>query len=443
MGSPIAGLVSVLAVSVAAMGGGEGGCVAGVDPSVGQPGFDSTVFAMTTYDDGGGEALYAGGFFTLADGSSALRLARWDGETWQAVGDGLTGRVGVASVRALLVVDEGDHDSLIVGGAFTHAGQTEVRNIAKWDGASFSSLGDGLNHMVRDVEVFDDGTGPAIYAGTDTDNEPGGVWKFDGEAWSVVGGGITAPSGRVNALEVFDDGSGPRLIAGGIFTIAGGQDAFFIAQWDGRSWSEVGGGMNEPVWSLKSFDDGNGPAVFAGGTFLAAGGVPAIHAARWDGSQWSNLGNEDFLDSFGIILAIEVFDYGEGPALYLTGANGFGPEPLFQWTGGPSWSIVTDALIGSVEAMTQFDNGDGPALYLGGDLFEAAGEEVGFFARWIECVDGAPGDLDGDGIVGTTDLLILLSNWGLCDDCQNCPADLDDDCIVGTTDLLILLSHWG
>ena len=112
MGPPIAGLVGVLAVSAAAMGGGEGGCVAGLDPSVGQPGFDSSVFAMTTYDDGAGEALYAGGFFTLAGGSSALRLARWDGEIWQAVGGGLTG-AGAVSVRALLVVDEGDQAGFI------------------------------------------------------------------------------------------------------------------------------------------------------------------------------------------------------------------------------------------------------------------------------------------------------------------------------------------
>ncbi len=442
MGRPITGFVAALAVSVAAMGGDEGGCVAGLDPSVGQPGFDSSVFAMTTYDDGGGEALYAGGFFTLAGGNSALRLARWDGEIWQAVGGGLTG-AGAVSVRALLVVDEGDHDSLIVGGNFIEAGKTVVENVAKWDGTDFSSLGDGLIHRVRDLDIFDDGTGPAIYAATDIGNEPGGVWKFDGETWSVVGGGIDTPLGIVFALEVFDDGSGPRLIAGGIFTVAGGQEAFCIAQWDGKSWSPLGGGVNEGVFSLKSFDDGSGPALFVGGTFLEAGGIPAINAARWDGSQWSNLGNEDFADFFGIISAMAIFDYGEGPALYLSGTDGFGPEPIFQWTGGPSWNVITDALIGSVEAMTQFDNGDGPALYLGGDLFEAAGEEVGFFARWIECVDGVPGDLDGDGAVGTTDLLILLSNWGLCDDCQNCSPDLDDDCTVGTTDLLILLSHWG
>ena len=54
-----------------------------------------------------------------------------------------------------------------------------------------------------------------------------------------------------------------------------------------------------------------------------------------------------------------------------------------------------------------------------------------------------PGDLDGDGAVNTSDLLILFANWGLCDNCNNCLADLDNNCIVGTSDLLILFSNWG
>ncbi len=56
------------------------------------------------------------------------------------------------------------------------------------------------------------------------------------------------------------------------------------------------------------------------------------------------------------------------------------------------------------------------------------------------------GDLNQDGVVGTSDLLALLAAWGPCDDCRNpeaCIADLDEDCAVGTSDLLILLSHWG
>lgn len=53
------------------------------------------------------------------------------------------------------------------------------------------------------------------------------------------------------------------------------------------------------------------------------------------------------------------------------------------------------------------------------------------------------GDLDGDGSVGASDLLILLASWGSCADCDDCTADLDNNCTVGAADLLILLANWG
>ena len=54
------------------------------------------------------------------------------------------------------------------------------------------------------------------------------------------------------------------------------------------------------------------------------------------------------------------------------------------------------------------------------------------------------GDVDGDGVVGTNDLLELLAAWGLCPaPPEACPADLDGDNIVGTSDLLALLAAWG
>ncbi len=60
----------------------------------------------------------------------------------------------------------------------------------------------------------------------------------------------------------------------------------------------------------------------------------------------------------------------------------------------------------------------------------------------INTLCSVPGDLTGDGVVGGADLGVLLSEWGPCDDCDDCPADLTGDCDVGGADLGVLLSNW-
>ena len=90
---------------------------------------------------------------------------------------------------------------------------------------------------------------------------------------------------------MFDDGGGPALYAGGDFTTAGGVAANGIAKWDGSSWTALGSGMNADVHALTVFDDGGGPALYAGGDFTTAGGVAANNIAKWDGSSWTALGS--------------------------------------------------------------------------------------------------------------------------------------------------------
>ncbi|MHC4428309.1 MAG: LamG-like jellyroll fold domain-containing protein [Planctomycetota bacterium] len=64
--------------------------------------------------------------------------------------------------------------------------------------------------------------------------------------------------------------------------------------------------------------------------------------------------------------------------------------------------------------------------------------------QYYESVLSTPGDLDGDGSVSTSDLLIMLGAWGPCPDPPDpCPADLNGDGLVGTGDLLMLLANWG
>ena len=51
-----------------------------------------------------------------------------------------------------------------------------------------------------------------------------------------------------------------------------------------------------------------------------------------------------------------------------------------------------------------------------------------------------PADIDGDGIVGFADLILLLAAWGPC---SGCPEDIDGDGRVGFSDLLLVLANWS
>ena len=57
----------------------------------------------------------------------------------------------------------------------------------------------------------------------------------------------------------------------------------------------------------------------------------------------------------------------------------------------------------------------------------------------------AAGDLDGDGVVGINDLLLLLGAWGPSGEpCPPaCTGDLGGDCLVGIEDFLELLGNWS
>ena len=51
-----------------------------------------------------------------------------------------------------------------------------------------------------------------------------------------------------------------------------------------------------------------------------------------------------------------------------------------------------------------------------------------------------PEDLDGDGAVGVSDILVALSDWGFC---SCCLSDLNADGEVNVSDLLAIIAAWG
>lgn len=299
-------------------------------------------------------------------------------------------------VYALEIFDDGTGPAIYAAGIFS-----ALDRVAKWDGTQWLPLGEGVNPDSNDLAVFDDGNGPALYitgsfvtAGGQPANH---IARWDGENWSPLGDGL---NGQGLGLTVFDDGNGPALYVTGVFTEAGGQTVNHIARWDGENWSALGTGVNNAATKSAVFDDGTGPALYVGGTFTTAGGVSVAQLARWDGENWSDVSN----GTGGTVLGVDTVDLGEGDALYVSGifssvGGGVSANNIAKWD-GESWSALGSGTNGLVRKVTAHDDGtgNGKALYAAGNYSQAGSVAANNIAKW----DGQEWSRLSNGLEGGT-----------------------------------------
>lgn len=344
----------------------------------GFPGANSTVYAAATDDVGN---LYIGGDFTIAGGSIANRIAKWDGITWSALGAGMDG-----PVRALAT----DGTNLYAGGEFFFAGGIQAYSIAKWNGAAWSRLGaaPGIYGPVYALAI----QGTNLYAGGSFSTagfvSANCIAKWNGNAWSALGSGMT---NIVRAIAVL----GNNVYAGGDFTSAGGLSAHRIARWDGSSWGAVGTGMNNAVHALAV----SGGELYAGGWFSRAtnsGGasVAVNQIARWDGSSWISAGSGlGGLNVYALVVS--------GSVLYAGGQGATFPHNVAKWD-GQNWVNLGSGIesYSDVYALAV----SGTNLYAGGDFTVAGVTPVNRVAHW----NGNAWAAVGPGINGYVSALAVL-----------------------------------
>lgn len=343
-------------------------------------GLDNSVTALTAFDDGGGNALYAGGAFRSAGNTHLDYVGKWDGTSWSALGAGLAG-----VPRVLAVLQTGNGPVLYAGGAAP--GGFTRGFVDAWDGTSWIPLGgtfdQAFDQTVLALATFDDGNGLALYAGGGSGSQspahPPIFARWTGATWSSIPG---APNGIVNEMLAFDDGSGPALYVGGVFPQASSSQRY-IVRWDGANWSSLGTGTNGSVCALTVLDDGNVSTLIAGGAFTSAGGVAVNNVARWDGVSWSPLGG-----GTTYVNSLATFDDGNGSRLYAAGGATLGPYMIARFD-GTNWSQLGSGVNNIVNALAVFDapGARGPALIAGGEFTSALDSTDSFVAAWQGCLD--------------------------------------------------------
>ena len=153
----------------------------------------------------------------MAGGISANRIAKWHGDKWSGLADGLPN-----PVFALAVTE----DYLFAGGNYFistgHGGN--AHNIAAWDGSGWLALGSGVNSAVNALSI----AGGELYVGGNF-TTAGGVARSGIAKWTLsaappapivitadesigfdpesgeFGFNVTAPSGTVLVIEGSED----------------------------------------------------------------------------------------------------------------------------------------------------------------------------------------------------------------------------------------------
>lgn len=242
-------------------------------------GVNDDVLAIVSAPQGG---VYVGGSFT----SPATRIAHYNHATgtWTTLGSG--GANG--TVRALLL-DQGG--TLLAGGDFTSIGGVSVTGLARWNGT----------------------------------------------AWSAVGGSVAGGSARVQTIarDAFN-----YIYIGGSFTSVNGVAASNVARYL-TFWEDLGVGTNAEVLALAVDGASN---VYVGGAFTSAGGLTAYGIARWNGATWFQVGGT------GLLTATErINDMLIGPdgRLFITGEFGDGMAQATDATNFAVWNGAWSSIGGS------------------------------------------------------------------------------------------------
>jgi len=194
--------------------------------------FSPFIAALEVYNDGTGTKIYAAGRFDSAGNApSTQSIARWNPNTlaWESIGSGLFSTSVLFGMEAFAVFN----NELYVGG-YAHSNGTGIANVFKWNGSTWTAVGQTFTGRVTSLKAFDNGSGNALYVGGTALNTINYFARLEGGSWVTVDGGVTGNSVTGSFPSVFGMGTyGDSLYVGGNFTAIGTSTANGIARYKG------------------------------------------------------------------------------------------------------------------------------------------------------------------------------------------------------------------
>ena len=301
--------------------------------------------------------------------------------------------------------------------------------IARWDGSSWSRMGDGVDAPVHAIALV----GDDVYVGGEFATvaggavEASGLARWDGEAWSAVAGGVSAgQSGNPATVRGLAWEGGKLYVAGTFEAVGAGDDAIAasgIAALDvvSGTWETFDGGL----WSMGTGGEGRalalaGGRLYVGGSFDRAGSTEAVALAALDlgTGTWRTFGTGLRSGDYAGTVDSLVVDEGTGTLFVggrFTSADDVATSGLATLTEGRFGSLGNFTYFGDPQTVNiiALALADGQ-LYVAGVFTEVEGVPVDHWAMHDGSGWSVPAELDNDvlGLAGHPDGVVLTGRFG-------------------------------
>jgi len=302
-------------------------------------GTNAEVNELVPYRDG----VVALGRFDLIGDRPGDAAAWFDGVGWQP----MSGNFSHAVISG--VEFQGD---FIAVGEFRTLDGMQVNGVARWDGAQWNAMGNGISLLgARSAAVYQ---GQLYVGGYGTPK----VWN--GSTWQTIGG---TTSGLIESM----------LVHNGRLYIAGQMNNWTppnadVLVWDGATLQPVGGDFDDIVSTLAVHQG----RLIAGGWFDQCAGVSCPHLAEWNGTSWVPYAGAPF--ATGSVEDIVVAPNGD----LIVGGN-LGGNNVRRYDGA-TWTDVASSLIGAAASLHYDPTTD--HLWMGGTFHTVDGLPADNIARY-------------------------------------------------------------
>lgn len=294
------------------------------------------------------------------------------GTTWTMVGgDGINNSWGANTFESVTSL-ETDGTNLYAGIGLT-AGDGEVwkYTVATNDWAKIGGDGVASSWAVNTIEsVYSlEYFGGNLYAGLGLTQGDGDLWRYNGTSWAQIGGDGLNSGWATNTFEYVQslESDGTYLYAG-LGATAGDAEVW---RWNGTAWTRIGGdavntswanSLYEYVWSLKAF----------GGNLYAGIGLTQGEAEvwRWNGTAWAQIGGDAINTSWALNTYESVYSLEtDGTNLYAGLGLTAGDSEVWRYN-GTAWTkiggdSVNSGYAGNLHTIIRAMTYAGTTLYIG------------------------------------------------------------------------------